>query len=95
MFSLTTVNTGQGLVFHPQRQSGAPKSTKYRCAFRVANIPRERMLDDAALWMMLEQHNASSGSGMHRSDVHYEIVLPFLARKVRCRCTCAPPVASG
>ena len=37
------------------------------------------MLDEAALWLLLKiNHSANSD---HRPAIHYEVVLPFLARK--------------
>ena len=45
-FAFVTINTGEGVNYHPSIDTDYPKS-KYKTAIRMAGIPRSRIMDPA------------------------------------------------
>ena len=76
--SFVTCNTGPGLEYHPSDASCPPK-LRYKTCIRLDNIPRERM-EDAGFWtMMFTLWMRAPPSPMHRVEMLYDVLLPWLA----------------
>lgn len=79
-FAVVVVNTGQGLGHHASAEIEWPKvglaGNKAKCAMRLDGIPRDRVIDPAAIWCLMR--NGSKAHDRNGPHLYYQLYLPYI-----------------
>lgn len=80
-FAFVSCNVASGLAYHPSRPGPPPKLLR-KTAIRLEGIPTARMTDPAFWGLLFTQWMRQTPSEYHRSEVLYDILLPWLAGRL-------------